>query len=63
MYEKYDDSVWDYVSEFNENLKAKAHADYNVDDLIKEGQEALMLYIHEKKLEDIVNKYLDKKKK
>lgn len=58
LYEKNDQSIWELVNDFNDYLKAKAHPDYDVDSLIKEGQDALMLYIHGKKLNAIASKYL-----
>ncbi len=58
LYEINDQKVWDFVSDFNRYLKAKAHPDYDVDALIKDGQECLMLYIHEKRLDVITKQYL-----
>ena len=58
MYEKYGQSVWTFVEEFNMLLKAKANPDYDVNALIKDGQDALMLYIHGQELDTIVGKYL-----
>lgn len=58
MYEKSGQSVWSFVNEFNTYLKTKAHPDYDVNSLIKDGQDALMLYIHGKELDTIANKYL-----
>lgn len=58
MYDKIGHDVWNMVSEFNSYLKAKAHPDYDVDGLIKNGGEALLLYIHGKELDVIAKKYL-----
>jgi hypothetical protein len=58
LYDKKGLQVWDLVSEYNTYLKAKAHPEYDVDALIKDGIESLMLYIHGKELIKITEKYI-----
>lgn len=58
LYEKIGHSIWPLVEEFNNHLKTKAHPDYDVKALIKDGQDALMLYIHGKELSSIASKYM-----
>lgn len=49
LYEREKSEIWKHVDRFNDLLALKAKEDFIKVDLIKNGKEALMLFIHEKK--------------
>ena len=53
--------VWDYIDQFNSHLASKVRDDddYIRDKLIENGKKMITLFIHEKKINEIVNKYLN----
>lgn len=58
LYEKEKSKIWKYVDRFNDILARKAKEKFIKEDLIKNGKEALMLFIHEKKFNDFTGKYV-----
>lgn len=58
LYEKEKSKIWKYVDRFNDILAHKAKEKFIKEDLIKNGKEALMLFIHEKKFNDFTGKYV-----
>lgn len=58
LYEKEKSRIWKYVDRFNDILAHKAKEEFIKEDLIKNGKEALMLFIHEKKFNDFTRKYV-----
>ena len=58
LYEKEKSKIWKYVDRFNDILANKAKEEFIKEDLIKNGKEALMLFIHEKKFNDFTGKYV-----
>ena len=61
LYDKDNEEVWDNLAHFNECLAAKVHQDdtYIKENIIEKGEDAVMLFIHGNKLEDITNRFLD----
>lgn len=58
LYEKEKSKIWKYVDLFNDILAHKAKEEFIKEDLIKNGKEALMLFIHEKKFNDFTGNYV-----
>ena len=61
LYDKDNEEIWDNLAHFNECLAAKVHQDdiYIRENIIEKGEDAVMLFIHGNKLEDITNRFLD----
>ena len=61
LYDKDHEEVWKNLAHFNECLAAKVHQDdsYIREKIIKKGKDAVMLFIHGKKLDDITSRFLD----
>ncbi len=57
LYEREKSKIWKYVDRFNELLALKAKEAYIKDNLIQNGKEALLLFIHEEKFNNITEKY------
>ena len=53
--------VWDYIDQFNSHLASKVRDDDDFirDKLIENGKKMITLFIHEEKINEIVNKYLN----
>ena len=53
--------VWDYIDQFNSHLASKVRDDddYIRDKLIENGKKMITLFIHEERINEIVNKYLN----
>lgn len=58
LYEREKSEIWKHVDRFNDLLALKAKEDFIKVDLIKNGKEALMLFIHEKKFNYFTEKYV-----
>jgi ATP-dependent DNA helicase RecQ len=60
LYDKDNEEVWKYMAHLNECLAAKVHQDdtYIKENIIEKGEDAVMLFIHGKKLDDITNRFL-----
>ena len=56
-----DSEVWDYIDQFNSHLASKVRDDDDFirDKLIENGKKMITLFIHEEKINEIVNKYLN----
>lgn len=56
-----DSEVWDYIDQFNSYLASKVRDDDDFirDKLIENGKKMITLFIHEEKINEIVNKYLN----
>jgi len=56
-----DSEVWDYIDQFNSYLASKIRDDDDFirDKLIENGKKMITLFIHEEKINEIVNKYLN----
>lgn len=61
MYKKVGSKVWDNIDAFIERLSEKVHSDdsYIKENIIKNGAQALMLFVHETQLNHIKEKYLN----
>lgn len=59
LYEREKSKIWKYVDRFNDILALKTKEDFIKEDLIKNGKEALMLFIHEKNFNDFTEKYVN----
>ncbi len=53
--------TWEYIEEFNTYLKLKVRKEdsYIKENIIKNGKQIVSLFIHEKKLSEITNKYIN----
>lgn len=58
LYEREKSEIWKHVDRFNDLLALKAKENFIKVDLIKNGKEALMLFIHEKKFNYFTEKYV-----
>ena len=56
-----DSEVWNYIDQFNSYLASKVRDDDDFirDKLIENGKKMITLFIHEEKINEIVNKYLN----
>ena len=59
LYEREKSKIWKYVDRFNDILSLKTTEDFIKENLIKNGKEALMLFIHEKNFNDFTGKYVN----
>lgn len=60
LYEKEGDKIWKFIEKFNELLALKAREDFIKENLVKNGKETIMLFVHESKFNNIANKYTSK---
>lgn len=60
LYEREKSKIWKYVDRFNDILALKTKEEFIKEDLIKNGKEALMLFIHEDKFNHFTGKYIKK---
>lgn len=60
LYEKIGRKIWKYVDQFNELLACKSKEDFIKDNLVDNGKDRLILFIHEKKFDDFTKKYTNK---
>lgn len=58
LYEREKSKIWKYVNIFNDILALKVKEEFIRENLIKNGKEALMLFIHEKKFNYFTEKYV-----
>lgn len=58
MYEKEVIEIWNYISTFNDYIKAKVHDEFILDNLVNKGKETIMLLVHEIELQKITDLYL-----
>lgn len=61
LYQNTNSEVWDYIDQFNSHLASKVRDDDDFirDKLIENGKKMITLFIHEEKINEIVNKYLN----
>lgn len=57
LYEKIGREIWKYVDQFNELIARKSKEDFIKDNLVDNGKNRLMLFIHERKFNDFTKKY------
>lgn len=60
LYEREKRKIWKYVDQFNDILVHKAKEKFVKENIIKNGKEVLILFIHEKKFNDFAGKYTKK---
>lgn len=60
LYEREKSKIWKYVDRFNDILALKTKEEFIKENLIKNGKEALMLFIHEDKFNHFTGKYIKK---
>ena len=60
LYEKEGGKIWECIDKFNECLALKAREDFIKKNLIKNGKDTVMLFVHENKFNNIANKYISK---
>lgn len=62
LYQESNLEVWKYIDQFNNylDMKVRDDDDFIRDNLIKNGEKMITLFVHEEKFNDIVNKYLNK---
>ena len=51
--------VWDCIDEYTSMIKPKVHNQQLEESLVKQGKNSILLFIHEKKFNEITNKYLN----
>lgn len=59
LYKSEGSKIWQYLNQFNEHLKRKAKEESMKENLIKNGKETVMLWVHEDRFNNIKNKYLN----
>lgn len=61
LYKKDDTKVWEYINQFNNHLisKVRDDDDFVRDKLIDKGKKMIALLIHEEKINEITNKYIN----
>lgn len=57
LYEKDGSKIWDYIKKYNELIALKARADFIIDNLVNNGKESIMLFVHEQKFDKIAKRY------
>lgn len=60
LYKKEGSKIWERIDKFNEYIALKAREEYIKENLVKNGKETVMLFVHEKKFNNIANKYISK---
>lgn len=60
FYEKVGHEIWKYIDQFNGLLALKSKEDFIKYNLVDNGKEKLMLFIHERKFNDFTRKYTNK---
>ena len=60
LYNSMGSYMWDKLQDFNTHLRAKVHDNYIEQEILDKGKDAIMLFIHEEKLNQITKKYLSK---
>lgn len=51
--------VWDCIDEYTAMIKPKVHDQQLEESLVEQGKNSILLFIHEKKFNEITNKYLN----
>lgn len=52
--------VWDCIDEYTAMIKSKVHDPQLEESIVKQGKDSILLFIHEKKFNEIINNYLNK---
>ena len=62
LYQNANTKVWEYIDQFNHYLASQVRDDddYIREKLIKNGKKMITLFVHEEKIKEIANKYLNK---
>ena len=60
LYERKKCKIWKYVDRFNDILALITKEKFVKENLVKNGKETLMLFIHEKKFNDFTEIYVNK---
>ena len=61
LYQNKNSEVWEHIDQFNSHLASKVREDDDFirDKLIENGKKMITLFIHEEKINEIVNNYLN----
>ena len=51
--------VWDCIDEYTAMIKPKVHDQQLEESIVNQGKDSILLFIHEEKLNEIANKYLN----
>ena len=51
--------VWDCIDEYTLMIKPKIHDKELEESIVKQGKDSILLFIHERKFNEITNKYLN----